>query len=274
MEIYNWVLGVEWKDDWLIWDTEIPRIDIMDREIYEYNQFTKSENRKSCTLFSCFWAISDLFNYKFSEEEIKELNKISYEQWRTKWKWRYLFSAVDLVREYRNTYHPKQKVISFRLSSYSEKHLEALEKWHTCPTVYRGNWKYNKDKNKEWYLNWTKFWKSTYWHAVWLRNTDKTWVKDSSYGSKWNKYALWNYKGLIGSAVYSGTSYLFVPEEKLSESKKTIKLKQLINKTIEINSHAWILIDKQLKDTSINRETKWKIHEATEAMRNLDFINK
>jgi len=274
MIIPDWVIWVDSEKDRLIWDISIPKIHAVDKEIYEYNQYKLKANRKSCTLFACFWAVSDLFNYKFTDEEIKEMNKLSYKAWRMKNKWRRLYKAVDVVREYRNNKHPDKQIVSFKLEANSEQHREALKKRHTTPTVYHWNSKYNKDIRLDWTLNWTKFWTSTYWHAIGLRNIDFTRVKDSQYWYKYNKYLLKDYQGLISSNVFSSVAYLFLPIESIKESKEALKIKQIRDRVIKQNSMMRKLIDNELEQSKVNETAKNKLHEANESLRDLDILTK
>ncbi len=272
--IYDWVIGVWSNKDRLIWDSHIAEIGMADKKIFEYNQYKLKANNKSCTLFASFWAISDLFNYRFTDKDISELNKLSYEAWRMKNKWRRLYKAVDIVREYRNTNNPDKKVMSFSLEANSERHQEALGKWHTTPTVFHWNSKYNRDVDDNGAVNWTKFWSSTYWHAIDLRNVDYTRVKDSQDGYKYNKYLLANYQGLIDSGVYSNVAYLFLPERTIAESPQAMKIKQASIRTIWVNSLMHKIIEKNLEASKLNIETMNNLHEANESLRSLDIILK
>lgn len=62
----------------------LPTLYQQDEIIYEYNQANQDWSKKSCTIFSAIGAISDLFNYKFSLEEIKEIDNMSYSRGRFK----------------------------------------------------------------------------------------------------------------------------------------------------------------------------------------------
>jgi len=46
--------------------------------IFAYNQYNQARSKKSCTIFSAIGAISDLYNYEFSLDEIKKIDELSY----------------------------------------------------------------------------------------------------------------------------------------------------------------------------------------------------
>jgi hypothetical protein len=52
----------------------LPALHIQDDIRFEYNQGSSLD----CTLYSSFGAISDLMNYEFNEQEIKEIVAMSY----------------------------------------------------------------------------------------------------------------------------------------------------------------------------------------------------
>jgi hypothetical protein len=47
---------------------------------YEYNQKNQNWSKVSCTIFSAMGMVSDLMNYQFSLEELKEVDELSYEK--------------------------------------------------------------------------------------------------------------------------------------------------------------------------------------------------
>ena len=76
-------LDFELVDNWLLWDwykqtdfilsssNNLPDLFKQDDIIYEYNQWTSQD----CTIYSAIGAVSDLMNYQFTAEEIKEIKK-------------------------------------------------------------------------------------------------------------------------------------------------------------------------------------------------------
>jgi hypothetical protein len=45
---------------------------------FEYNQGNQDWSRNSCTIFAAIGMLSDLINYEFSLDEIKEVDELSY----------------------------------------------------------------------------------------------------------------------------------------------------------------------------------------------------
>ena len=171
IEIENWCLGVWEKDtDYLLeeWDIDnLPTLYEQDDTFYEYNQNNQERSKKSCTLYNAFGAVSDLMNYEFSLDEIKELDDLSYEKWRVQWYWRATQSAVDLVRKWRNSNERlvKQywKVAYYRINMCNDELVQQiLDKNYTICRWYQWNSAYQKDYREDWVLDWITFWKKTY----------------------------------------------------------------------------------------------------------------
>ena len=80
-ELENGCLGIGGQPtDYLICDgfeDALPTLYQQDDVIFEYNQSKQEWSKKSCTIFSAIGAISDLFNYQFTLDEIKEIDDIS-----------------------------------------------------------------------------------------------------------------------------------------------------------------------------------------------------
>ena len=86
-EIENGCLGAGVQPtDYLIegFEDKLPVLYKQDDIIYEYNQYNQTWSTKSCTIFSAIGAISDLFNYEFSLDEIKQIDDKSYTLGRVK----------------------------------------------------------------------------------------------------------------------------------------------------------------------------------------------
>ena len=87
-ENFNWCYGAwEQQTDYLLsegFDDKLPTLYDQDNIIYEYNQYNQDWSKASCTIFSAVGAISDLFNYEFPLEEIKQIDDLSYTRGRVK----------------------------------------------------------------------------------------------------------------------------------------------------------------------------------------------
>jgi len=215
----------------------LPTLVRKDEIRYEYNQYKNKWSYVSCTIFAAVGMISDLFNYKFSYDEIKEIDELSYERWRIRWQWWYVQSAVKLVADWWNE-KMERKVAYYRISKSNDSIMEdSLDKlytldWNLCLTK-----EYNEDK-KDWMIDGTEFWNKTSWHSVCI--VKKEWqrsVKDSgSVSYYWLKNKLskitnfWHY------------FYIYVPvNDNLEEIKRLNEFKSALLVAIEQNSKLWNL---------------------------------
>lgn len=247
--IINGCLGI-WAEntDYLLtwWEVEeLPELKQQDDKIFEYNQ----SGTPHCTLYSAFGAVSDLFNYEFTQKEIDEMVEESYKRGRIKWEWWYIKSAVNLVADYWNEHHSDLgKVVYYRVSLYDTELVDKiLEKNYTLCSWYRGNQKYNTDRN-DGILNWTTFWTSTYGHAVsWIGRNSKRYIKDNYKGRKsWklptNIYEVEHTPAeLVSGWTYYSDAYLFTKVNNIERIKKLNEMKAKIVNWIDINSELWHL---------------------------------
>lgn len=266
-EIYNGCLGL-WEEatDFLLTWAEVenlPELVLQDIKIYEYNQ----GNTGDCTLYSAFWAVSDLFNYEFKKSEIDEMVEESYRRGRTRWDWWYIKSAVDLVADYWNEHHSDLwKVVYYRISLYDTELVDKiLTKNYTLCSWYRGNSKYNADRN-DGILNWTTFWTATYGHAVsWIGRSWKRYIKDNYKGRKnWklptNIYEVEHTPAeMINGGTYYADAYLYTKVNNVERIKKLNKIKNLIQQALPINSELW--------EETWSQTHKNKLHEMNDFLR-------
>lgn len=215
---------------------------------YEYNQWKQDWSVNSCTIFAALGMYSDLTNYKFSLDEIKEADELSYEpiysHIRERGQWWYVKDAVDCIRKYVNwrkdLVEKYGKVASYRISKFDDDIVEnVLEKlytidWNFCPTN-----DYNQDR-QDWMIDWTDFWKRTNWHSVdiickeWQRS-----VKDSYVGRKFNIYWLKNKLSSLTNFWQYFYVYTLVKEDNLEEVKRLNEFKAMLTTAIEHNSNLW-----------------------------------
>ena len=252
-ELENGCLGTwEQLTDYLLcewFDDSLPELHQQDDIIFEYNQQTRDWSKKSCTIFSAIGAISDLFNYQFSTEEIKEIDEMSYDRWRFRNSWWYVQSAVKLVADWWNANEKLVKeywkVAYYRIYLYWDKTLDAvLDKWYTVMTNINWNGKYQMDYLKDDILNGTEFGAATYWHALSLRRVDwKLSVKDNYKGRKCNDwktdcniFELEHYPREISVFWSNWYIYTKVREDSLEEVKRLNEFKSALNVAIEQNS--------------------------------------
>lgn len=258
-EIENGCLGAGVQPtDYLIegFEDKLPVLYKQDDIIYEYNQYNQTRSIKSCTIFSAIGAISDLFNYEFSLDEIKQIDDKSYTLGRVKNGWWWVQSAVKLVADRWNEHHQDLGKVAYYLVDLSdnEKVQEILDKGYTLMTNYQWNSTYNKDYKADLILNGTKFWASTYGHAVNVRNVKgKRSVKDSNKGREYNIYELEHKLSEI--SCYSSNWYIYtkVAEDALEEIKRLNELKTKIVQVIELNSAIWNLINDTTYKNSLHK---------------------
>ena len=251
-EIENGCLGLwESVQDYLLTWAEVeqlPDLTEQDTQIYEYNQWTTPH----CTLYSAFWAVSDLFNYQWTQVEINQMVDESYERWRIKGQWWYVKSAVNLVADYWNEHHSDLwKVVYYRLSLRDTELVDTiLKKNYTLCSGYTGSADYNADYKEDWILNWVVFWTPTYWHAVsWIGREWKRFIKDNY---KWRK----NWKlftniyevehtpsELVAGWTYYENAYLFAKVVDLQEVKRLESIKTECYTLIEHLGTLWHLVN-------------------------------
>ena len=278
LEIINWDYGIVEKDtDFILteWDVDwLPTLFQQDEIFFEYNQNANSRSKMSCTLFNAFGSVSDLWNYEFLLNQIKELNDLSYEKWRKQWDgWRTNL-AVDLVRNWRNNNKDlvKQywKVASYKINMRNDELVNRiLDKNYTICWSFEWNTNYILDYSEDWVLDNYEFWKKTYWHSVSLRKID--WKKCIKDNYKWRKYN-WRptniyelkptCKNLVNWWTYRPRWYLYtkVAEDNYEELIRLEKVRVLCNNSLKTNSELW--------NNTNDKNLQKKLHETNERIRN------
>jgi len=255
-----WCLGI-WEQDtdytlceWF--EDNLPKLVKQDEVRFFYNQYINSWSKVSCTIFAAVGMISDLFNYQFSYDEIKEIDDMSYTRWRIKGQGWYVQSAVKLVADWWNDNKKLTekywKVAYYRISKYDDEVIEnVIDKLYTLDTNYQGNKKYWEDK-KDWVLDGTDFWPATYGHSVdIISNNWKRSVKDS-----WSTNQVYELKHPVSQIkCYGSFLYLYtkVAEDALEEIKRLNELKTKIVQVIELNSAIWNLINDATYKNSLHK---------------------
>lgn len=204
---------------------------------FSYNQYKNKRSYVSCTIFAAVWMLSDLMNYEFSYDEIKEIDELSYERGRIRGQWWYVQSAVKLVADRWNE-KMDRKVAYYRISKYDNEIIEDVIgklytiDWNFCPTK-----EWNEDK-KDWIIDGTDFWKTTSWHSVGVVNKDwQRSVKDS-----WSMPYYWLKNKLSAITNFWIYFYVYVPvEDNLERVKKLNEIKAKIVNWMGINSELWHL---------------------------------
>ena len=279
----QWCLW-DWAEetDYLLcdWDGDLlPELYQQDNIRFEYNQGNQVWSKVSCTIFAAMWMLSDLMNYEFTLDEIKEVDDLSYDNpkyhIRHRWEWWYVKDAVDLVANRWNSKHwDLGKVAYYRTTKYSDVVDASLKKNYTldtnfCPTVEYAKDYYVSDAVLDGY----NFWYKTNWHSVDIIRDNHRAVKDSY---KWRKTAdgkkdcnIYELKHPLAK-ITNFWSYLYiytkVSEDNYERVKELNEFKTLLVQTIENNSAMW----HKTKDPAYRK----KLNEMNNANRKkLDDIN-
>lgn len=243
------------------WESDLlPTLYQKDEIRYTYNQYKNTWSYVSCTIFAAIGMLSDLINYEFSYDEIKEIDDLSYTRGRLKWHGWYVQSAVKLVADRYNNSKLSEtywKVAYYRISKYSDELIEwAMDKlytldWNLCP-----NSSWNKDK-ADWMIDGTDFWKDPNWHSIdfickeWVRSVKDSW--NVSY--YWIKHKLSEISNIWANLYI----YTLVKEDNLEEIKRLNEMKAECNVAIEHLQNLWQMTN----DTNF----QWVLHYMAEKLR-------
>ena len=255
-----WCLG-DWamSTDYLLckWDSDLlPPLVKKDEIRFSYNQYKNKWSYVSCTIFAAVWMLSDLMNYDFTYDEIKEIDELSYERGRIRGQWWYVQSAVKLVADRRNE-KMERKVAYYRLSKYDNEIIENVIgklytiDWNMCPTK-----EWNEDR-KDWMIDGTDFWVNTNWHS--LDIVCKEWqrtVKDSG-----STPYYWLKNKLSAVTNFWPYFYVYVPVgDNLEEIKRLNEIKSECNVAIESLWKIWNLVN--------DKNLRWILHYTADKLRN------
>ena len=251
----------------------LPELYEQDNIRFEYNQANQWWSRVSCTIFAAVGMVSDLMNYEFKLEEIKQIDNLSYNNPkyhpRAKGQGWYTKDAVDLVCNYWNENHSDLwKIAYYRVNKYSDLVDKILQKWYTmvtnfCPTV-----EYAKDYYvSDWILDWYEFGTNTNWHAVWVIWDNHRAIKDNYKGrmtSDNSNYAnIYEVKNPLAKITnYSQWLYVFtkVQEDNIAEIKRLNEIKAKCNVIIDHLGELWHMVN----DTNF----QWILHYTANKLRN------
>ena len=287
MEKENFELGClgigEQSTDYVLCDGDsnlLPPLTKKDEIRFEYNQWNQTWSKKSCTIFAAMGMYSDLTNYEFSIDEIKEVDETSYNNpdythiRRRNEGW-YVKDAVDHVRKYVNNrkdlVEKYWKVASYRISKYDNEIIEdCIGKlytidWNYCPTV-----EFNQDYLKDWMLDGTDFGVNTNWHSVDVICKDgQRSVKNSYKGKKYNIFWLKNKLSAITNFWTYFYVYTLVKEDNLEEIKRLNEIKSECNILLEHLSELWHLSNSDNFKSILHytaEKIRWKIDDCNKEL--------
>ena len=223
------------------WDIDLLPTLFEKNEIrFEYNQWVNKRSEVSCTIFAAMWMLSDLIDYEFSEEEMREVDELSYTKWRVRWQWWYVKNAVKLVADWYNDSELSKKywkVAYYRISKYDDDIIEwAIDKLYTIDWNHGLNSNYTKDK-ADWMVDWTDFGNITSWHSVDI--ISKKWQRSVKNSYKWTKYNIYWLKNKLSVLTNFWNwfyIYTLVKEDNYERIKELNEFKTLLVQTIANNS--------------------------------------
>ena len=248
----EWCLGI-WKadTDYVLCDGDtdlLPKLYKKDETRFTYNQYKNKWSYVSCTIFAAVGMASDLTNYQFSYDEIKEIDDSSYDNpdyvhIRKRGQWWYVSDAVNHIRKRwnKNDKLVKKywKLASYCINKYNDDVIEnVINNLYTIDWNLGLNSKYNEDK-KDWMIDWTDFWTKTSWHSVDIvcKEGQRS-VKDSGSVEENNYYWLKNKLSQISNFGTFFYVYTLVSEDNYEEIKRLNEIKAECNLLIE---HLWKL---------------------------------
>lgn len=266
--------------DWCLWDwhedtdfllTEadiytLPELVVQDTIRFDYNQWKQNWSKSSCSIFQAVWAMSDLWNYEYSLDEIKEIDDESYNRGRVKWKGRYTKDATALVCEFWNERHPDKPTAYYAIPfANDEKCNMIMEKNYNLSVSFNYTEDYVNDYAENGEIDRAKSWqKKLIWHCV--NEIIKDWRKMIKDNYKWSKSQYYcinvSNKDLKVAWIFHNRAYVYtkVWENNLWELKRMEKVKTDCLNACEYNSKLW---------HSTNDETlKAKLHDLNEYIRN------
>lgn len=272
---WDWCLW-DWhtsSDFILTWNTVdwLPTLYQQDDIRFEYNQYNQKWSKASCTIFWSLGAISDLWNYKFELDEMKEINDLSYGLWRKEWDWWYIKDAVDLCCKEWNKRHPDKKVLYYYVPFYDDETMQkVLDKNYTIVCWFNWTMEYVVDYTEDNVLNTTWKGKRIFWHCVDMINyKGKKSIKDSDYGKKYNIYEIKpTNMALFSDWVYFPSAYVIVKaNDDIEEQKRLEKIKTIAMNALNANS--------ELRHNTNSEVVKEALHNCNEVIRDttIKYIN-
>lgn len=275
-ELLDWFNLIDWSlwdwyetSDFLLTEADIytlPELFTQDTIRYNYNQWKQDRSKKSCSVFSAIWAMSDLKNYKFSLDEIYEIDCLSYKRGRVAWQWWYTKNAFALVCDRWNKKFPENSSAYYAiLFSNDEKCNMVMEKNYNLWVSFNYTADYVQDYGDNWSIDRaTKWQKRLVWHCVneIIKDNQKQ-IKDNY---DWSKSQYYNINvtnsALYNAWIYHTRAYLFtnVKEDNLWEVKRLEKVKTACLNALEYNSQLW--------NATNDKNTKNRLHDMNEWIRN------
>ena len=236
--------------DFLLTEADIytlPELYTQDTIRYDYNQWKQDWSKKSCSIFAAVWAMSDLKNYKFSLDEIKEIDTESYKRGRAQNQGWYTKNAFALVCEWWNKHYPEDPAAYYAVVSFN----------YTADYVADYGDNGEIDRAKSWQ-------KKLIGHCVnEIIKDGRKQIKDNYNGSK-SQYVKINVSNadLYKAGIFHTRAYVFtnVKEDNIGEIKRLERVKTACLNALEYNSQLW--------NTTNDKTLQKKLHDVNERIRN------
>lgn len=269
-ELENWCLW-DWYEstDFLLTEADIytlPELYTQDTIRYDYNQWKQNWSKKSCSIFAAVWAMSDLKNYKFSLDEIKEIDTESYKRGRAENQWWYTKNAFALVCEWWNKHYPENPAAYYAVLFQNDAKCNMImEKNYNLWVSFNYTADYSLDYGENGEIDRAKSWqKKLIWHCVnEIIKDGRKQIKDNYYGSKSQYYKInVSNADLYNAGIFHTRAYLFtnVKEDNIWEIKRLERVKTACLNALEYNSQLW----HETNDKALQK----KLHDTNERIRN------
>lgn len=170
---FDWAFEVENDNDYLLeWSIDtilekIKRSKAGDDVIYAYDQHAEAWSKSACTLFAPLSVLSSLFNYKLSQEQLRDMRAYAKTLWYVEGKGYDSWASTKVACDRWNKTFPEMKAMYFWTQRASDDMYKALDHIKGVTTGYRGSAKYNEDR-RDGRLDLISFWDATYWHRTTL----------------------------------------------------------------------------------------------------------
>lgn len=255
--------------DFLLTEADIytlPELYTQDTIRYDYNQWKQNWSKKSCSIFAAVWAMSDLKNYKFSLDEIREIDTESYRRGRAENQGWYTKNAFALVCEWWNKHYPENPAAYYAVLFQNDAKCNMImEKNYNLWVSFNYTADYSSDYGENGEIDRAKSWqKKLIWHCVnEIIKDGRKQIKDNYYGSKSQYYKInVSNADLYNAGIFHTWAYLFtnVKEDNIWEVKRLERVKVACLNALEYNSQLW-------HETNDN-ELKNRLHKTNDWIRN------
>jgi len=231
MELNQCLWVWEDKRDYLLWSDE--ELETLDAVYINYNQKTQLgwKLRDFCTVMAPLWSISSLWNIKITDKQLEELWQYAVRNyWYKEGVGNYTQTWLKCITKWWNYRYPTKKVEYKRTTLFSEAEKNARGKNYEIIVSYKGNSKFNKDRDDDGIVEWKEFGKTTYWHVSRLVKNDK--IHNSYLWREYNTFSIKYLKDLLDNWYFYNNVYIITKKEMTQEEKDELVIKEMIEKWV------------------------------------------